>query len=82
MNPNIHIIVNTKYLRNIDEVIDAGADEVVPKEFETSILMFTRIMDYYKKDADEIADAVNNLRSYKCPLYSLNHCQKKRKFNK
>jgi len=63
LNPDIHIIVRTKYLRNIDEVIEAGADEVIPKEFETSILMFTRIMDYYQKDLDEIADAVNNLRS-------------------
>ena len=63
LNPNIHIIVRTKYLKNIEEVIDAGADEVIPKEFETSILMFTRIMDYYQKDMDEIADAVNNLRS-------------------
>lgn len=63
MNPDIHIIVRTKYLKNIDEVIEAGADEVVPKEFETSIMMFTRIMDYYQKDVDEIADAVNNLRS-------------------
>jgi CPA2 family monovalent cation:H+ antiporter-2 len=63
LNPDIHIIVRTKYLRNIDEVIEAGADEVVPKEFETSILMFTRIMDYYQKDMDEIADAVNDLRS-------------------
>ena len=63
LNPDIHIIVRTKYLKNIDEVIDAGADEVIPKEFETSILMFTRIMDYYNKDMDEIADAVNDLRS-------------------
>ena len=63
LNPDIHIIVRTKYLKNIDEVIEAGADEVVPKEFETSILMFTRIMDYYQKDMDEIAEAVNDLRS-------------------
>ena len=63
LNPDIHIIVRTKYLKNIEEVIEAGADEVIPKEFETSILMFTRIMDYYNKDMDEIADAVNNLRS-------------------
>ena len=50
LNPDIHIIVRTKYLRNINEVIEAGADEVIPKEFETSIMMFTRIMDYYNKD--------------------------------
>ena len=63
LNPDIHIIVRTKYLKNIDEVIEAGADEVIPKEFETSIMMFTRIMDYYNKDIDEITDAVNDLRS-------------------
>ncbi len=63
LNPDIHIIVRTRYLRSIDEVIEAGADEVIPKEFETSILMFTRLMDYYNKDVDEITDAVNDLRS-------------------
>ena len=63
LNPDIHIIVRTRYLKNIDEVIEAGADEVIPKEFETSILMFTRLMDYYNKDLDEITDAVNDLRS-------------------
>ncbi|WP_458403848.1 cation:proton antiporter domain-containing protein [Methanobrevibacter sp.] len=63
LNPDIHIIVRTQYLRNIDEVYEAGADEVIPKEFETSIMMFTRIMDYYNKDVDEISEAVNDLRS-------------------
>lgn len=63
LNPDIHIIVRTQYLKNIDEVIEAGADEVIPKEFETSIMMFTRIMDYYNKDVDEITDAINDLRS-------------------
>ena len=63
LNPDIHIIVRTAYLKNIDEVIDAGADEVIPKEFETTIMMFTRLMDYYNKDVDEITDAVNDLRS-------------------
>ncbi|MBE6498694.1 MAG: hypothetical protein E7Z81_10595 [Methanobrevibacter sp.] len=63
LNPDIHIIVRTRYLRNINEVIEAGADEVIPKEFETSIMMFTRIMDYYNRNSDEIADAVNDLRS-------------------
>lgn len=63
LNPDIHIIVRTKYLKSIDDVIDASADEVIPKEFETSIMMFTRIMDYYNKDVDDITNAVNDLRS-------------------
>ena len=63
LNPNIHIIVRTRYLRNMEKVIEAGADEVIPKEFETSILMFTRVMRYYNKDYEEISNAVNDLRA-------------------
>ena len=63
LNPDIHVIVRTRYLRNMDELFEAGADEVIPKEFETSILMFTRLMDYYNKDTDEITRAVNDLRA-------------------
>lgn len=63
LNPDIHIIVRTRYLRNVDEVYEAGADEVVPEEFETSITMFTRVMDYYDKDIDEITDTIDTLRS-------------------
>lgn len=63
LNPNIHIIVRTRYLRNVDEVYEAGADEVIPEEFETSIVMFSRVMDYYNKDIDEITDTIDTLRS-------------------
>lgn len=63
LNPDIHIIVRTKYLKSLEDVLEAGADEVIPKEFETGIMMFTRVMDYYNKDSDEIAEAVNDLRS-------------------
>ena len=63
LNPDIHTIVRTVYLKNIDEVIEAGADEIIPKEFETSIMMFTRILDYYNEDLDKINVAMNDLRS-------------------
>lgn len=63
LNPDIHIIVRTRYLRNVDEVYETGADVVVPEEFETSIVMFTKVMDYYDKDVDEITDTIDTLRS-------------------
>lgn len=63
LNPDIHTIVKTPYLKNIDEIIEAGADEVIPKEFETSIMMFTRILDYYNEDLDKISDTMDDLRS-------------------
>lgn len=63
LNPDIHIIVRTRFLKNVDEVYEAGADEVIPEEYETSIIMFTRVMDYYDKDIDEINSTIESLRS-------------------
>lgn len=63
LNPNIHIEVRTKYIKNVDELYEAGADEVIPEEFETGLVIFSRIMDFYNKDPDEITETINELRS-------------------
>ena len=34
LNKSLHIIVRTRYLRELDELHQLGADEVVPEEFE------------------------------------------------
>lgn len=38
------VIVRTRYVSEIEEVIRLGADEVIPEEFETSIEIFTRVL--------------------------------------
>ncbi len=63
LNPDIHIIVRTRFVRNVEELYEIGADEVIPEEFETSIEMFSRVMDYYNKDVDEIIETIDTLRS-------------------
>lgn len=63
LNPEVHIIVRTRYVKNVDELYELGADEVIPEEFETSIVMFSRVMDYYNKNVDEIIDTIDTLRS-------------------
>lgn len=62
LNPNIHVIVRTRYVKNVDKLYDAGADEVIPEEFETSIIMFRLVMDYYNKDMGEINTVLQELR--------------------
>jgi len=47
MNPNIHIIVRTKLVSEVEELEKLGANEVIPEEFETSIEIFTRVLDHY-----------------------------------
>jgi len=46
-NPNLHIIVRTRLVSEIDELSRLGADEVIPEEFETSIEIFTRVLAQY-----------------------------------
>ncbi|RAP47218.1 MAG: hypothetical protein BZ135_02585 [Methanosphaera sp. rholeuAM6] len=63
LNPDVHIIVRTRFVKNVDELYELGADEVIPEEFETSIVMFSKVMDYYNKDVDEILETIDTLRS-------------------
>ncbi|HET7113713.1 MAG TPA: NAD-binding protein, partial [Pyrinomonadaceae bacterium] len=44
MNPDIHIIVRTRYMSEITDLRELGADEIIPEEFETSIEIFSRVL--------------------------------------
>jgi monovalent cation:H+ antiporter-2, CPA2 family len=44
MNPDIHIIVRTRYMTEITDLRGLGADEIIPEEFETSIEIFSRVL--------------------------------------
>jgi len=57
------IIVRTRYVKEIEENLRMGADEVIPEEFETSIEIFSRVMRKYLIPHDEIQAFINNIRS-------------------
>ncbi|MFV8224344.1 cation:proton antiporter [Christiangramia aquimixticola] len=57
------VIVRTKYVKEMEEVLRLGADEVVPEEFETSIEIFTRVLKKYLVPFDEIQEFINQIRS-------------------
>jgi CPA2 family monovalent cation:H+ antiporter-2 len=42
-----HIIVRTRYVRDLEALFAAGANEVIPEEFETSIEIFHRVLRRY-----------------------------------
>ncbi|HSN68786.1 MAG TPA: cation:proton antiporter, partial [Thermoanaerobaculia bacterium] len=44
LNRSIHLLVRTHLVSQIEELYGAGADEVVADEFETSIEIFTRVL--------------------------------------
>lgn len=48
LNPSLHIIVRTRYLKELEELHQLGANEVVPEEFETSVEIFSLVLRTYK----------------------------------
>jgi CPA2 family monovalent cation:H+ antiporter-2 len=62
-NPDIYIIVRTRYLAEVEDLVALGAHEVIPEEFETSIEIFARVLDRYRFPRNVIMDMAERIRS-------------------
>ncbi|MDE3241255.1 MAG: cation:proton antiporter [Nitrospirota bacterium] len=62
LNPSVHVVVRTRYLRELEELHELGADEVVPEEFETSIEIFTLVLRTYKLPQEFILHKAEQVR--------------------
>jgi len=47
IHPSLHVIVRTKYVADIEDLLALGADDVIPEEFETSIQIFSRVLKMF-----------------------------------
>lgn len=63
MNPDIHVIVRSRYMSELQDLLQLGADEVIPEEFETSIEIFSRVLREYGVARDVIRRQVEAVRS-------------------
>ncbi len=61
-NPSLHIIVRTRYVAEVDDLIKLGANEVIPEEFETSIEIFSRVLHHYHVPINIINEHIENIR--------------------
>lgn len=62
LNPKIHIVVRTRYLRELEELHQLGADDVVPEEFETSIEIFALVLRTYNMPPDFVMQKAEQIR--------------------
>jgi CPA2 family monovalent cation:H+ antiporter-2 len=46
-NPDVYIIARTRYAAEIDGLYRLGASAVIPEEFETSIEIYTRVLEIF-----------------------------------
>ncbi len=44
LNPDVYILVRVRYAAQVEELTAAGANQVIPEEFETSIEIFSRVL--------------------------------------
>jgi CPA2 family monovalent cation:H+ antiporter-2 len=54
LSPALHIIARTRFLQEVEPLYELGADEVIPEEFETSVEIFTRVLNQYLVPREEI----------------------------
>ena len=63
MNPQLHIVVRSRYVQEIPALVAVGTDEVVPEEFETSIEISSRVLRRYLVPRDVIERLIREVRS-------------------
>ena len=62
LNPKIHIVVRTRYLKELEDLHQLGADDVVPEEFETSIEIFALVLRTYNMPQELIVQKAEQIR--------------------
>jgi CPA2 family monovalent cation:H+ antiporter-2 len=62
MSEDLHIIVRTRYVSEITELSEHGANEVIPEEFETSIEIFARVLRRYGFARNVIESQIQRIR--------------------
>jgi monovalent cation:H+ antiporter-2, CPA2 family len=62
LNQKLHIVVRTRYLRELEELHELGADDVVPEEFETSIEIFALVLRTYNMPQEFVMRKAEQVR--------------------
>jgi CPA2 family monovalent cation:H+ antiporter-2 len=63
LNPSLHIITRTRFLSEIEPLVELGASDVIPEEFETSVEIFTRVMMRYLVPRSDIERFTSEVRA-------------------
>lgn len=63
INPDVNIIARTRYFKEVNSLLRIGANEVIPEEFETSIEIFTRVLEKYLIPRNEIEKFIEEIRA-------------------
>lgn len=63
MNPDIYIIIRTRFFQDVPNIYALGANDVIPEEYETSIEIFSRVLSKYLVPRQEIESLIATVRA-------------------
>lgn len=63
LNPDAYIITKTRYFQEVPLMLKAGANDVIPDEFGSSLEIFTRILQKAAMPLDSLYHYVDELRA-------------------
>ena len=69
ISQSVYLVVRTRYVKEINELVALGADDVIPEEFETAIEIFSRILNQFLVPIDEIDRFVDTVRADNYELF-------------
>ncbi len=61
--PDAYLIARTRYVSEVPLLLELGASEVVPEEFETAVEIFTRTLQQYLVPLADIEQAAADIRA-------------------
>jgi CPA2 family monovalent cation:H+ antiporter-2 len=63
IHPTVRILVRTRHVRGIDELLTLGATDVVVEEFEASLILFAKALESYEIPVNRIWREVESVRT-------------------
>lgn len=69
---SLFLVVRTRYVEDAAEMIDLGANEVIPEEFETSVQIFAHILQDFEVSDDKIDKIMEQIREETNDSYKAN----------
>jgi CPA2 family monovalent cation:H+ antiporter-2 len=61
--PSLHIVVRTHYLLDLEPILAAGADDVVPAEREAAVEVTSLVLNRHQVDSQRISDRCLRIRN-------------------
>ncbi|MGE5390356.1 MAG: cation:proton antiporter [Deltaproteobacteria bacterium] len=63
ISPEVHLIVRTRYIQEVEGLFRVGANEIIPEEFETSVEIFTLVLRKYLVPRVDIENFIAEVRA-------------------